>query len=44
MLRKIDRLANGQAFPSFESLPIDVQEKYNRMFQEVYEREKERQK
>jgi hypothetical protein len=44
MLRKISRLANGKYFDSFGSLPVDIQEKYNKMFQEVHEREKERQK
>jgi hypothetical protein len=42
--QKINRLANAQIIRSFSSQPIDIQEKYNKMFQEVYEREKERQK
>lgn len=41
--RKLDDIANGQAFQTYDYYP-EYKEKYDNMFQEFYEREKERQK
>jgi len=44
IMRKISSIASGQAFPSFRDNPKDIQEKYDRVFQEFYQREQERQR
>jgi hypothetical protein len=44
MSNKIDSLCNGRGFPSLQSYPADVREKYYKRFDEVYRREMERQK
>ena len=45
MGRKLDGIvAGGEGIMVFEDYPIEIQEKYNRMFQEVLDRETERQK